>query len=258
MTEHTRFTAFKAVLALPLLCGAPLYGQTTDRTTSLEVSHERNQLNNGSPDWKETGLRLSHNLGKYRQVDVGVVESRRFGLKDTQVSAGYTLPLAPQWVVGLEGNYSNTHRVLAKHGVALTSQYEFAPAWLAHLGLKHTRYDATTVNQASVGLEHYFSSFSWLVSFSPVRALGTSVYSGSVRGNYYYGDRNSVGLIAAVGEEATPVGGNNVVIADIKAIALVGTHWVSPQWAVNYALGSTSQGNFYTRNGARLGAQYTF
>ncbi len=108
---------------------------------------------------------------------MGVVESRRFGLKDTGC-----LPATPcrwhhQWVVGLEGNYSNTHRVLAKHGVGLTSQYEFAPAWLAHLGLKHTRYDATTVNQASVGLEHYFSSFSWLVSFSPVRASGTSVYS---------------------------------------------------------------------------------
>lgn len=255
----TSFTPFRTPLwLLPLLGGLPLHAQTTDRATSVEVSHERNHLNNGSPDWKETGLRLSHSLGKYRQVDVGVVETRRFGLKDTQVSAGYTLPLAPQWVVGLEGNYSNTHRVLAKHGVGLTSQYEFAPAWLAHLGLKHTRYDATTVNQASVGLEHYFSSFSWLVSFSPVRASGTSAYSGSVRGNYYYGDRNSVGLIAAVGEEATPVGGNNVVIADIKSIALVGRHWVSPQWAVNYALGSTSQGSFYTRNGARLGAQYTF
>ncbi len=116
---------------------------------------------------------------------------------------------------------------------------------LAHPGLKHTRYDATTVNQASVGLEHYFSSFSWLVSFSPVRASAPRSTAARCAGNYYYGDRNSVGLIAAVGEEATPVGGNNVVIADIKATTLVGTHWVSPQWAVNYALGSTSQGSFY-------------
>lgn len=251
-------TLFRAAFCLPLFGALSLQAQTNDRATSIEASHERNHLNNGSPDWKETGLRLSHGLGKHRQVSVGMVESRRFGLKDTQVTAGYTLPLAPQWVVGLEGSHSNTHRVLAKYGVGLTSQYEFAPAWLAHVGLKHTRYDTTAVNQASVGLEHYFSDFSWLVSVSPVRALGTTVYSGSVRGTYYYGNRDSVGLLAAVGEEATPVGGSNVVIADVKSIALIGQHWVSPQWALNYALSSTSQGRFYTRNGARLGAQYTF
>lgn len=58
-------TPFKTtVWLLPLLGTLPLHAQTTDRTTSIDVSHKRNHLKNGSPDWKETGRRLSHSLGK--------------------------------------------------------------------------------------------------------------------------------------------------------------------------------------------------
>ncbi len=81
----TSFTPFRTPSGCSPAGRLPLHAQTTDRATSIEVGHERNHLNNGSPDWKETGLRLSHSLGKYQQVNVGVVESRRFGLKDTQV-----------------------------------------------------------------------------------------------------------------------------------------------------------------------------
>lgn len=251
-----RYTA-----GLALSCATMVAACATDApqpTIQAELSNESSQLSNGSPDWRETALRLTQKTGQRSVQSIALTQTSRFGLEDQEVSGLLSLPLTDKLTAAFEGSFSPTHRVLARQSLATTLQYEFAPAWIAHVGLGNRRYDATNVDQGTLMLEHYFSSFSASAAWKPVRAAGISSNSSELRGSYYYGDANSIGIILSNGREAATLGPNNVVLTDVKATALLGRHWIGRQWAVNYALSHTRQGGFYTRRSVRLGVQYVF
>lgn len=241
-----------------LVLATPAFGGTADTQTSLELAAESSHLSNGGPDWRAQSLRLTHQLSPRKVREVTLTQTRRFGLEDSQISGLYATPLSDKLTATLGASISPTHRVLARHGLEGALQYEFAPAWLLHAGLSSTRFDAASVSQASLMLEHYFSAFSVAAAWRPVRALGVNASSSELRGSYYYGNANFIGFIVSSGQEATSVGANAVLLADVRASALLGRHWLSRQWALNYAITSTRQGSFYTRNSIRLGAQYLF
>lgn len=227
-------------------------------TMQVELGAETSSLSNGSPDWHETSLRLSSQPEKRRIRSLGLRQTSRFGLDDHEISGQLTTPLSDRLTATVGGSISPTHRVLAKYGLEGTLQYEFAPAWLVHGGLSNRRYDNAHVDQATLMLEHYFSSFSASLAWKPVRASGVGSSSTELRASYYYSDTSFTGLIFSKGQEATSLAPGLVVLADVRSTALWGRHWLNRQWAVNYALASTRQGSFYNRNSVRLGAEYAF
>lgn len=228
------------------------------RPNTVELSADSQRLSNGRPDWSEHALRWSRWLGQRQQLDITLLQARRFGLQDEQILASYTAPLAGKLGATLDAGLSPTHNFMARHSLGLTLQYEFASGWLAYGGMKNTAYDSGSVEQATLMLEHYVSSFSWAAAWRPVRAFATSTHSSELRGSYYYGDKNFIGISWASGQEVTPVSGSALVLADIWSVALTGRHWLHQNWAVNYALNSTRQGSYYNRDGVRIGVQYIF
>jgi len=147
---------------------------------------------------------------------------------------------------------------LGLHHLGATLQYEFAPAWLVHGGLRNTLYSSATVTQASAMLEHYFGNFSALAAWRPVQTQGSSTSSTELRGSYYYAERSSVSLSLSAGQEAVQVSDSELQLADVRSTVLGGRHWLMPSWALNYEWSSTRQGEFYTRSGWRIGVQHLF
>ena len=226
-----------------------------ESTVGLMLGTER--LSNNTPDWHEASIQLQQQYAPRHSGFVAITRTERFGLQDSQLSASYARPAGGRTVVTLDANASSTHRVLARHGIGATVQFEFAPAWLVHAGGRTTKYDAERVNQGMLMLEHYFSSFSAALGWRPTRAFDSTAHSGELRGAYYYGDRNSVGLILAGGKEAANIAAA-VTLTSLHSAAVVGRHWLNRDWAVNYSFGRTRQGDFYTRNGISIGLQYAF
>lgn len=238
---------------------APALAETADRPTTVEVAHERESLTNGRGDWRETWLHIGHSDVPRQAVGLALRQTRRFGLDDTAIGLSWSQPLGDRLTASLEASASPTHRVLSRHALGANLQYEFAPAWLVHAGLKSTRYDKATVDQGLLMLERYVSSFSGSLAWRPVSALDSHSHSIELRGHYYYdGERSMVGLIVASGQEATTVSAQAVVLADVRSVAFMGRHRVRGGWAVTYAIARTRQGSFYTRNGVRLGVQHAF
>lgn len=250
--------ATQRVLTASLLSLAVTATAQTAQTYNLELSTERQQLSNNSPDWQEQTLRLQTLLAPRQAMELALVQTERFGKADDQWAAQYVHPFSSQLGLTLDANVSPTHRVLPQHSLGAMLQYEFRPAWLLHGGLKTTHYNDTVVQQGTVMLEHYVSAFSWAVVWRPVRALGSTPSSTELRGSYFYGDRHIVTLSLADGQEASEVAANDIRLADVRAVALNGRHWLSRNWAFTYVASSTRQGNFYTRNGLRIGVQYSF
>jgi YaiO family outer membrane protein len=187
-----------------------------------------------------------------------VVQTERFGLRDDQLTGLLVRPLGERLTVTADASLSPTHRVLPLHHLGATLQYEFAPAWLVHGGLRNTLYSSATVTQASAMLEHYFGNFSALAAWRPVQTQGSSTSSTELRGSYYYAERSSVSLSLSAGQEAVQVSDSELQLADVRSTVLGGRHWLMPSWALNYEWSSTRQGEFYTRSGWRIGVQHLF
>lgn len=243
----------RGVLAAVLLAGA----STVNAQSTVGLTLGNENLSNNTPDWREASVQLQHQYAPRHSAGVAFTRTERFGLQDRQFNVNYARPFGEKLVASIDANASSTHRVLARHAIGAALQFEFAPAWLMHAGARTTKYDAERVNQGLLMLEHYFSSFSVSLGWRPARAFDSTAHSGELRGAYYYGDRNSVGLILAGGKEATSIAGA-VTLTSLRSAAIVGRHWLNRDWAVNYSAGHTRQGDFYSRNGISLGLQYAF
>lgn len=215
------------------------------------------QLSNGSPGWREYTAGVQLRYGARHLLDLAGSDVHRFGLRDSQFGASYTLPFSNALTATLDANVSTSHRVLARHSAGGALQFEFAPAWLAHGGARTSKYESDTVNGFQVALEHYFSSYSVLLGWRPTRAFGETVHGAEARLGYYYGERNSLTLIAAAGEEAASVPGG-VVLTDVRSLALTGRHWLNQQWALTWGASYAHQGSLYTRKGLNAGIAYVF
>ena len=242
-----------AFLAAAALAAAPAFAADT----VARVSAASEQISNGSPDWREVGAGLQFRFAPRQVLDLSAADVHRFGLHDSQFAASLSLPLAPSLTATVDANTSPTHQVLARHAVGAALQYEAAPGWLLHGGARTTKYDSATVNGLQFALEHYFSSYSVLLGWRPTRAFGETAHGLELRTSYYYGERNSLGLIAAGGQEAASVPGG-VVLTDVRSLALVGRHWIAPRWALAYGASYARQGDLYTRKGINAGLQYAF
>lgn len=248
-----RLSFLLAALALPVLACA----QTTAPSTSVGLIATHDRLSNGTPDWSEYGVRIGRTLDARHNAELAIVQTSRFGLADDQARAAGALALSPSLTLSLEGNVSSTHRVLPRYTAGAMLQWEFAKAWLLHGGARSSSYDSTGVDQGIVMLERYIGNFSVLGAVRPTRALGTTANSQEVRGNWYYSDRDRIGLSWAWGREATNLG-TSIVLAEVQALSLVGRHQFDRHWSLDYALTNAKQGSFYTRKGVGLGLNYNF
>ena len=233
----------------------------TDKTTQpfiVELSVEDQSLSNNSPNFQETTLRLNRWLGPRHIVEFSLVNARRFGLRDNQLLASYVHPISDKLGVAVDASVCQSHNFLARHSLDLRLQYQFAPAWVAYAGVKNTQYPDLSVRQGLLMIERYIGAFSVAASWHPVQAFGKNTSSRVIKGYYYYGDDNMMGLILSSGQEATQISNALITLATVKSRTLSGRHWVKPRWAITYALGSTQQGDFYTRQGLRLGIQHAF
>lgn len=240
---------------LLLAASAPALAQTG---TALEWMQSADRLSNDSPNWRSEELRLSSQLAPRQSVDGSIRHTERFGLSDTQVEINYAFPVAPGLTSAVTATHSTTHRVLPKSDLGASLQYEFAPAWLVNVGAKKTEYTDASVDKLSLGIEHYFSSFRWSLGWQPTRAVGMTAHGGDARLDYYYGDKDSVGILVAAGKEASNPDGRDVVVSSVRTAALVGRHGLNRNWLLRYGIERVKQGDFYHRTGIRLGAQYAF
>jgi YaiO family outer membrane protein len=244
-----------------LLLGAAVTGVTVAAdvsepvSVSLTATHER--LDNNSPAWREQTLSIRKQYAKRHDAGIELADVERFGLKDTRLSADYTLPASEKLTLTFGGGISPTHHVLARNTASAAAQYEFTHGWLLLAGTRSDGYDDVRVNQGQLGVENYVGDFSWSASWRPTHAFGTTVHGGELRGNYYYADGSAIGLIAAAGQEASNAG-TSIVLAHVRSIALIGHHRFSDRWLVNYGISRTRQDVLYNRNGVTLGVQYAF
>lgn len=237
---------------------APESSVTPELQIEVGASHER--LSNGQ-DWQSYFLTLNRKFSSGQTLYGSASIVRRFDLTDQSLMIGLYQPLnkSRSWSATFEAAGSPNHEVLPQ--VALYGQLKrnLGAGWLAHAGLSYRHYSADTVNIGIFGVTRYFSKYRAAYTFylAHLNGKGNSG-SHSFQGNYYYDERNTVGLSVSFGSEIENLGHDRLLVTDVQEISLNGRQWMNQRWGFSYVMWWHRQGELYTRSGGQVGLLLRF
>ncbi len=223
----------------------------------MRTSYER--LTHGYAPWRSVTLDVSKKLAARRVLYGSVSATERFALRDQQFTGGVYFPLGQRWLAQVEASASPSHRVQARWSAFGQLGRELGRGWVAHAGFRHSAYNRTSANLSTVTLERYWrkyrAAYTLFVSQQPGTGVATSH---SVQANYYYGERHSIGMTVAAGQELTNLGPRGLLRSEARGVALTGRHWMNAHWALSYDVNWNRQGDIYSKKGMSIGLRYYF
>jgi len=234
--------------------GAPV------KRTELEIGFSYDALNNGYDGWKGVYLSGLRDFGDGKGVYGTLQRTGRFAEVDRELLGGVYTPIGGRWSAVAEASVSDTHRLLARSSVLGQLSYRLESGLGASLGLRHTRYNDYNLDVRSATVERYWGNYraAYTYTLSKLAHSGDPATSNEVRGEYYYGERNSVGLSYLSGHDVFVYQDGTPSISDTKSLTLSGTHWITRDWAITHQLVYHEQQDYYTRKGISIGFRYSF
>ncbi len=226
----------------------------------LEAGGTYERLDHDLPDWKSVYLEAAHDFA-LRQTLYGMLrETERFGQRDTELAAGYYHPFGASWTALIEASHSPQHHVLPESSIFGQLSWLAGAGWVLTAGLRYSEYTDTGSRVLIGGLERYFGA--WRAGYTLYNGKpdgGPSASAHRLALDYYYGERSRIGVSATWGREVESVGPPvGLITSDVRELALLGRHWLTPAWALTLELWTHEQGDLYRRTGGRLGLRHRF
>ena len=229
------------------------------RRTELELGLTSEGLTNGYAGWRSIYLEGLHRFGERKAVYGTLRETERFGLHDSEAQGGFYYPLGDTWTSLVEASVSPTYNVLPKFSLFGQLQKTLDYGWGLHAGIRHSEYPTLNTNIGVFTAERYWSNFRGAYSLYLGRPAGGSTAPSHVLAlDYYYGERNFIGIAVNDGREVAGLGPLGVITSDVRGVVLRGRHWLTPDWAVSFEALHQEQGSLYIRHGARIGLRRAF
>jgi YaiO family outer membrane protein len=221
----------------------------------LELGGSYDQLSKNRGFWRSEYLSVEHRFAPRELVYGNFSQTERFRLNDVQFLLGGYYPLSSKLTLNLEGNVSPSPQVLASNSIMASLQGGLGQGWFLTGGYRHSEYNTGPLQQGFAILENYFSDFR--VAYTPriTDSQGKAQFGHRFDVSYYYQDTSFITLTYNMGAETTGFQGQ---VLDTQFFGLNGRHWFNQDWALNWALGHTIQGNAYNREGVSLGLRRTF
>src|SRR5436190_7097104 len=234
--------------------------KTIDPETVIEFGGSYEDLTRNRPAWETYYFSLSHKFSS-GQVIYGTASAvSRFQATDPNLMIGLVQPLgeSKRWMATFEASGSPHHEILPTVSFFGQVEHLLGKGWVARAGLRHGRHPSDTVNIGIFGAEKYYKAYrgAYTLYVAHLNGRGTAA-SHAFQGNYYYGERNSIGAGFAFGTEieSVPFG---LIRTDVLDVSFTGRHWISNRWGLSYVAVWHRQGIAYTRRGAQVGLLLRF
>jgi YaiO family outer membrane protein len=228
--------------------------------TELEVGFSYGKLNNGYDNWRSVYVSGQREFGPGKGVYGTLSRVERFAESDRELLVGAYMPLGGRFSGVVEGSVSDVHLLQPKYSALGQVSYQTESGWGASVGLRHTDYNDYGLNVKSATVERYWGSYraAYTYTVSNLAYHTESATSNQFQANYYYGERNNIGLSYTSGHDVFVYQDYAPTISDTQSIALSGAHWVTKDWAITHELVYHRQDDYYTRRGISIGFRYRF
>lgn len=234
--------------------------QPPGKASQIEIGFSRDALDKGYANWDSLYLDGAHRFGERHSVYGELRETKRFNLRDREISGGYYHPLAETWTALVEASASPDHNVLPINSLFGQLQKAFDGGWDVQAGVRRSKYNTASTSLMALTGERYWGSFRAAYTFYLGKLQGAGA-APSHKGqfSYYYTGRNYLTLGLAKGRQVESLGANlGVLTTDVTNTSLSGLHWLDSGWGVSYEAIAERQGNLYSRNGIRFGLRHAF
>ena len=251
-----------AVAAIGLLAPAVVSATDGDAVATghqASVSLRVEQPNRGLDGWHALRLEFASTPGNWQRAwHVAAVTEERFGESDQGLEFGAALPLDEHWLLQSEVGFAPGADFLPRRHADLRLVRRFDGGVLATFGWRGSRYRDQRADRALVSLERYLGDWRLAWTGNLVRVDGRHAPGHELAVDRYYGDRDSIGLRLARGQELIPLAGGARAFAEVRSAALVGRHWLAPQWGLQWGVGHVDQSGLYDRGWVQLGLQHAW
>jgi hypothetical protein len=257
------WSLYVASSAALLLLNLNAYGQVSGGRHSISRDTRFDTLRPESSfsDWRRLSLEGGSRPGEsgigYTQVGPG----DPLGLNAAEATSGFWLPLSQSLSSLVEtsvtpGAFGGSERSVLgqvarqlgsgwnmqagiRHSEVGVNLFESSPS-TGGLGLSSlplpTRGISSGADLGVVTLERFWSNYRGAYTVSSGRAEGgTTATSHKLQFDYFYDARSSVGLSYTVGRSfESPIGVTSMVPVETNNVGVIGEHWLSRAWAINY------------------------
>lgn len=225
----------------------------------IELGGGYDYLTNGYAPWVTGQLSGRYTFGPRATAYGRVLETSRFGLLDTELMAGGTLPVGAIATGVLEASVSPTAQVLPRASAAAMAELALGGGWVAWARARHAIYTAANVTTGTLGAEVYWGplrlSYAVLASTSPSGGLPIGMQGAAT---WTPNDRDAYALRLGAGQEVETVGPGRVVTSDVRSASVESRTWLTREWALVADAGWARQGTFYDRLHGGLGVRRAF
>ncbi len=218
----------------------------------------RDNLSNNRAAWNQASVILSGHTSQgsgHIQID----RFDRFNLNDWQLAGGASMPLATDWSITFNGSISPTARVIARNRVEAIVSKRFSNGFNLHTGAQYANFAATSSQQLHLTGEYYWSRYRFAYTYRLIDVDNAGVgHNQRAVISASYGAANSVSLALANGKDVEYDGTTTPPVSNVSTVSLYGRHAITQNISLTWSAIHHKQGNFYTRNGFVLGAQFDF
>jgi YaiO family outer membrane protein len=211
-------------------------------------------------DWQAAALR--EDLAPRLTLYTGVRETHRFTAGNVAYSTSLHEPAGLASSAFPHTPYDPRFSATPRYTLVSQATQALPGGWGVGFGLRQTDYGFATGNLLSVSAERYFGNVRGAYTLYSNGANGGSVAAAHrFQVNYFYGERNVVGLAYTTGRDIENLGLSAIglPVADSRDLALSGRHWLGTNWALTYDVLSQEQSILSARRqGLRLGVSRSF
>lgn len=221
--------------------------------TTLGATHEFESLDTG-PNWTRNIVSIERRASRDDVLNLEWRRIERFDVRDDEFMLGGHTRVADEIGLAVEFSGAESPAIVPEFATRIDVDVRLPDGFVCHLIGRRANYPEDTANGVGAGIEWYRGNGRLayeLVSTSLQQ--GDSGAAHVVHADWYYSDENRVGIAGAIGDEATRISADDVIVADVRSAALVGRHWLGARWGVAWAATWTEQGDFHTRTGGSLG-----
>lgn len=242
----------------PGVVTAPLTAPPDRPPTEVHAGIGYEALTAGMSHWTDASARVQVGVAPGIGLHLEAVRTDRFDMVDTQLRLGASARLAGAWSALGEVAVSPTGNVLPGVSASGTLYRGLGGGWVVGVSGRHDAHDVGAVNIGTATADYYVGDFllGYALSVAFVDGESAPGHRGSV--SRYYGDGSAVSVLGAAGQTVERVTPGDLLVTDIRVVALWGVHWVSPRLGLTYGAAFNRHLDLYDRRRGELGVRTRF